>query len=288
MSKKLGVGLLLALLTTCSLAQSDSKLIRLATLEWPPFTGLLLPKEGVSTYIASTVAKAAGFRLLAASFEWTKTLEKGEKSPDFEGYFPEYFSQEREAACHLSQSIGSSVLGLATLKSAPIKWTKLSDLGAYRLGVVDGYLNGEEFDAAIQDKRQAVELGSSDATNIAKLRAGKIRGIVVDKNVLDCTLYKLTATGSVVFNPRPIARLTLHVCFKRTLSGEVIRDAFDSALKQTDLAKLEADYFQQMFSVRLGTPRRQPARRARLTRPRSEERGVGQEGSSRWWRGRTK
>lgn len=250
MRKKLGVGLLLALLATCSLAQPDSKLIRLATLEWPPFTGLLLPKEGLSTYIASTVAKAAGFRLLTASFEWTKAVEKGEKNPEFEGYFPEYFSQEREAACHLSQSIGSSVLGIATLKSAPIQWTKLSDLAAYRLGVVDGYLNGEAFDAAIKDKRQPVELGPSDATNIAKLRSGKIRGIVVDKNVLDYTLYKLKDTGSVVFNPRPIARLSLHVCFKRTPAGQAMRDAFDAALKQTDLVKLEEAYFEQMFSVR--------------------------------------
>lgn len=116
--------------------------------------------------------------------------------------------------------------------------------------MVDGYLNGEAFDAAIKDKRQAVELGTSDATNIAKLRAGKIRGIVVDKNVLDYTLYKLKDTGSVVFNPRPIARLSLHVCFKRTPAGQGMRDAFDAALKQIDLSKLEAAYFEQMFSVR--------------------------------------
>ncbi len=250
MLKKWSLGLLIAVLATGAMAQSQHKLIRLATLEWPPFTGLLLPQEGVSTYIAATVAKAAGFRLLTASFEWTKAVEKGEQSPEFEGYFPEYFSQERQDACHLSQSIGSSVLGVATLKNAPIKWTKLSDLGAYRLGVVDGYLNGEEFDAAIKDKRQPVELGPSDAANIAKLRAGKIRGIVVDKSVLEYTLYKLKDKGSVVFNPRPIARLSLHVCFKRTPSGLAMRDAFDSALAQTDLAKLEAAYFAQMFSVR--------------------------------------
>lgn len=244
------VGLFLGLLATGSWSQSEPKLIRLATLEWPPFTGLLLPREGVSTYIATTVAKEAGFRLLSASFEWTKAVEKGEKSPDFEGYFPEYYSQEREAACHLSQSIGTSVLGIATLKKAPIKWTKIADLERYRLGVVDGYLNGEEFDAAIKDKRQTVEVGASDGANIAKLRAGKIRGIVVDKNVLDYTLYKLKDSETVSFSPRPIAKLTLHICFKRTPGGLAVRDAFDAALKQTDLAKLEADYFGQMFSQR--------------------------------------
>lgn len=248
MKKSIWMGWILVLATHGSWAQTDSKLIRLATLEWPPFTGLLLPKEGVSTYIASTVAKAAGFRLLSASFEWTKAVELGEKSPEFEGYFPEYFSKERESACHLSKSIGTSVLGIATLKNAPIKWTKLSDLESYRLGVVDGYLNGEEFDAAIKEKRQAVDVAPSDAANITNLRTGKIRGIVVDKNVLDYTLFKLKDSGTVVFSRRPIAKLTLHVCFKRTPTGLAMRDAFDKALQKTDLDKLEAEYFQQMFS----------------------------------------
>jgi len=248
MNKKAWLGLVFVLTMGSGFAQSDSKLIRLATLEWPPFTGLLMPKEGVSTYIASTVAKAAGFRLLSASYEWTKAVELGEKSPEFEGYFPEYFSKERESACHLSKSIGNSVLGIATLKNSPIKWAKLSDLESYRLGVVDGYLNGEEFDAAIKDKRQSVDVAPSDAANIAKLRAGKIRGIVVDKNVLDYTLFKLKDSGTVVFSRRPIAKLTLHVCFKRTATGLAMRDAFDRALQRTDLDKLEAEYFQQMFS----------------------------------------
>ena len=242
------VGWILALVASCGWAQTDSQLIRLATLEWPPFTGLLLPKEGVSTYIASTVAKAAGFRLLSASYEWNKAVELGEKNSEFEGYFPEYFSKERDSSCHLSKSIGNSVLGIATLKNAPIKWANLHDLESYKLGVVDGYLNGENFDAAIKDKRQLVEVAPSDAVNIAKLRAGKIRGIVVDKNVLDYTLFKLKDSGTVVFSRRPIAKLTLHVCFKRTAKGLAMRDAFDKALQKTDLEKLEAEYFQQMFS----------------------------------------
>jgi polar amino acid transport system substrate-binding protein len=248
MMNRLLIGILSVLATSGTFAQSESKLIRLATLEWPPFTGLLLPKEGVSTYIATTVAKAAGFRLLSASFEWTKAVENGEKSPEFEGYFPEYYSKEREAACHLSQSIGTSLLGVATLKRTPIKWSKFSDLQAYRLGVVDGYLNGDDLDTAIKEKRQPVEVGPSDAVNITKLRAGQLRAIVVDKNVLDYTLYKLKDNNTVSFNPHPIARLTLHICFKHTANGLAMRDAFDSALGRTDLVKLEADYFQQMFS----------------------------------------
>jgi polar amino acid transport system substrate-binding protein len=247
--KKLSIaGLLLVMVSASVLAQSPQKLMRLSTLEWPPYTGILLPKEGVSTYIATNVAKAAGYRLLTASFEWTKTVENGEKNPDFEGYFPEYFSKEREDACHLSQSVGVSPLGIATLKSAPIIWTAISNLEQYRLGVVDGYLNGEEFDAAIKDKRQQVEVAPSDAANVAKLRSGKIRGIVIDRNVLNYTLARLGDKGSVIFNPKPLANLTLHVCFKRTPAGLENKKAFDAALKATDIAKLEAEYFRQLFS----------------------------------------
>lgn len=248
MKKFVVSGLLLLAISASAYAQSGAKLMRLSTLEWPPYTGLLLPKEGVSTHIATVVAKNAGFRLLTASFEWSKTVENGEKNPEFEGYFPEYFSKEREDACHLSQSLGTSLLGIATLKSAPINWSSMSNLEQYKLGVVDGYLNGEEFDAAIKSKRQQVEAAPSDASNITKLRAGKIRGIVIDRNVLNYTLSKLGDAGTVVFNPKPIAKLTLHVCFKRTPAGLENKKAFDAALAKTDLAKLEADYFRQLFS----------------------------------------
>ncbi len=229
-------------------AQTDLQWMRLASLEWPPYNGLLLPRGGISTYITSVAAKEAGYKLLNASFEWSKAVEKGEKSPDFDGYFPEYFSPERDQACHLSQSIGNSVLGLATLRTEPIAWDSIADLAAYRLGIVDGYLNGDALDRAIQEKRQPVSKVASDALNIQQLRSGKIRGIVVDKNVLKYTLSRAGGNERIVFNPRPLAQLSLHVCFKRTPAGLAMRNALNAALRQHDPRQLEADYF-RMFPL---------------------------------------
>lgn len=229
-------------------AQTDARLIRLATLEWPPYNGQLLPQGGLSGYVTSVVAKAAGYRLLTASFEWGTTVRKGEQDPFFDGYFPEYYSKEREQACYLSQSIGNSVLGVATLKASPIHWTAIADLAPYRLGVVDGYLNGEALDQAIQAKRQPVESGASDAINIQKLRAGHVRGIVVDKNVLSYTVSRTGGAEQIAFNTRPIAQLSLHVCFRRTPAGLRMRNTFDTALQQYNLTQLESSYF-KMFPL---------------------------------------
>lgn len=225
-------------------AQAPPRFMRLATLEWPPYTGLLLPQDGLSTRIASVLAKAAGYRLLSASFAWSETVEKGEKDPSYDGYFPVYYSSQRDKNCHLSQPIGSSFLGLATLKSAPINWTQLSELTAHRLGVVEGYANGAEFDAAVKDKSQPVEAVASDALNLRKLLDGKIRGIVIDKNVLAYTLMRMGGAAQVQVSSRPIGLLPLHVCFKRNPAALAMRDAFDLALKSNDPAVLETEYFQ--------------------------------------------
>lgn len=217
-------------------------LMRLSTLEWPPYTGKLLPSEGLSTKVASVVAKAAGYKLMTASFEWATTVEKGEKDPNFDGYFPEYYTKEREQNCHLSQAMGTSVLGIAALKTNPISWNVLGDLSDLRLGVVDGYSNGEAFDQAVADKRQKVEVAPSDAANIGKLNSGKVRGIVIDQKVLDYTLAHLGGADRIVFGNKPIAELTLHVCFKKTPTGLAMRNAFDAALKTVDRRKVESDY----------------------------------------------
>ena len=51
--------LLLAQALLPSQAQTQAKFMRLATLEWPPYTGLLLPQDGLSTRVTSVLAKAA-------------------------------------------------------------------------------------------------------------------------------------------------------------------------------------------------------------------------------------
>jgi polar amino acid transport system substrate-binding protein len=238
--------LALALLAGGVQAQPAPKLIRLSTLEWPPYTGTLLPQYGLSTRVASVAAKAAGFRLITASFEWATTLEKGEKDPNFDGYFPEYFTKEREQGCHLSQPIGVSKLGVATLRSTPISWNSLGDLSSYRLGVVDGYSNGDDFDLQVKQKRQPVEVAASDAINVNKVKDKRIRGIVIDKKVLEYTLARSGGADRIAFGSRPIAELTLHVCFRRTPAGLEMKNAFDAALKTIDRAKIEADYAKLM------------------------------------------
>ncbi|MES2943313.1 MAG: transporter substrate-binding domain-containing protein [Pseudomonadota bacterium] len=243
--------LAISVLLSCELASAQAdQYIRLATLEWPPYTGLLLPQEGLSTKITSVVSRSAGYRLLTATYSWSKAVELGQKDANYDGYFPAYYSKAHETDCHLSKPIGASMLVLASPKAKPITWSGASELVAYRIGVVDGYSNGAAMDVEIKEKRQAVTAVPSDAANIRQLLDGKVAAILIDKNVLNYTLERMNKADQVIFTPKAVDLLPLHVCFKRSPAALKMRDAFDTALQTNDPAKLEVDYFRNFATRR--------------------------------------
>jgi polar amino acid transport system substrate-binding protein len=71
--------------------------------------------------------------------------------------------------------------------------------------------------------------------------------VAIDKSVLRYLLATdLGLIGSrdvIAFHERPLAELTLHVCFQRTPAGLELRQKFDRALRKIDIHRIENDYF---------------------------------------------
>jgi polar amino acid transport system substrate-binding protein len=228
-------------------AAEPVKTLQLASLEWMPFSGATLPGDGLSGTVVAEVEKRLGNAVKVSYFEWKETVAKGETDAGFAGYFPVYYTAERaETKCHLSQSIGKSETGIGYLKDTPVPWTKTSDLAAFKIGVVEGYANSAEFDAAVKQGKQQVEATSSDTNNVRKLVGKKIPGIVVDKLVLRYLTLRTAAKDSIMFSDRLLTENTLHVCFRRSPAGKALQEAFDAELKKVDLAKLEAAYLKRL------------------------------------------
>lgn len=240
--------LLLPLLFALSAVAADApKTMRLATLEWLPYTGTIVPQDGMSSVTTTSAASKAGYNTKIEYFDWTVAVEKGMKDPSFAGYFPEYYTDDlAQNRCYMSAPIGKSTLGLATLKENQVQWKTLSDLNKMTIGVVDGYSNGEAFDNMVKQGKQPVENAPSDTSNLRKLIGKKVRVIAIDREVLRYLLSTSPKRGDVVFNDHPLAELTLHVCFKRTPAGHEMQQAFDAGLQKVDIHKIEADYMKQI------------------------------------------
>lgn len=245
-SQWLGLTALLSVNLTASAADVPD-VIRLATLEWMPYTGKLLPSDGVSTATISEVAKQMGRSIKVDYFVWKDAVATGESAPSFSGYYPVYYTEERaKSKCYLSASIGKSTTGIAYMKEAPVQWKSLADLASWKIGVVDGYSNGEQFDAAVRSGAQPVDPSSSDTVSIKKLISKKVPAIVIDKSTLRYMTRKTAVRDSIVFDERPLVQQDLHICFKRTPAGKAAQEAFDAALKKVDISKFENAYFKAL------------------------------------------
>jgi polar amino acid transport system substrate-binding protein len=152
-----GVTLLLSAMLP-ALAADAPKTLHLASLEWLPFSGSALPNNGLSGAIVAEAAKQMGGTVKVDYFTWKDTVAKGEADPAFIGYFPVFSTEERTKKCYFSAPIGKAVTGIGYHKDAPVQWKTQTDLASLKIGVVDGYANGDAFDAAVKDGKQPVEV----------------------------------------------------------------------------------------------------------------------------------
>jgi polar amino acid transport system substrate-binding protein len=224
--------------------------MRLASLEWLPYTGTGLEQEGWSSFVADAAARQSGYRTKIEYFPWTRAMQLGTRDPQYAGYFPAYYTEERARTCHFSTPIGSSTVGLVHLKSTPLQWSSLQDLAGFRIGAVAGFSNGPSFDAMAREGKLQVDTSPSDMLNLRKLLARRVDIVVIDKLVLRYLLATEPGLArerhQFAFHDKPLAELPLHICFQRTPAGRELQQAFDQAVQSLPLRKLESEYFQRL------------------------------------------
>lgn len=223
-----------------SLAQHGSPAIKLATLEWPPYTGQNLPGGGTSTSVVKAAFSAVGQTFQAGFYPWTRAMSMNH-AQGYAGYYPEYASPRTRKECLLAGPIGSGRLGFAVKSTTPLKWDTVRDLHPYRVGVVRNYINSQALDEAIASGNQAADEARDDAQNLRKLIAGRIDLAVIDAAVFE-HLMKTDGNlrphlGHLVFAERALETKELFVCFRRDAAGRSAYDLFNTGLRKIGLSR---------------------------------------------------
>ncbi|NYZ17677.1 transporter substrate-binding domain-containing protein [Azospirillum sp. RWY-5-1] len=219
-------------------AAAQEKVVRLTSLDWPPFSGESQKDQGAAVAVVRAAFAAVGYRLEVSFFPWNRAvaLVKADGGPD--GYFPEYDGGEVRQGFHLSVPLGTSPLGFAERSAAPVAWASLDDLKAKRIGVVDGYVNTDELDARIADGRLQGETAPSDLLNLKKLAAGRIDLAVIDRAVMNDLLRTVpelkAAAPTLRFNPAVLEDKSLHIAFRKDARGEAMAKLFAEGLAKID------------------------------------------------------
>ena len=246
---------------------ADRAVLRLASLEWPPYTSQSLPEDGMASAMISAVLQRVGQRARFDYFPWKRAVLAGSDDPQYAGYMPTWRTPEREAHCYFSTPIARTSTVLAYLKGEPHPFNTLADLAGMRVGVVAGYAYGGGFDTRVARGQFGVEEGLSDEENLRKLLVGRMRVVLIEKQVLTYLLAsgkfsldqrRRIVSADQVINERPVA-----VCFQRTPRGLTLQQAFDTAAKGFDLSQ-----FEQAYLKKLARPAADDVGRAGISRAR--------------------
>ncbi len=169
---------LIALLTFSTISAA-SETIRLATLDWEPYIGKTLRNNGYVGELIREAFKRSGYTVTMDFLPWARVVKMA-KEGKYDGYFPEYPADNLNEAFLVSNPFPGGPLVFFKRKGETIQFSSLDSLKPYRIGVVRGYINEKNFDAATFLKKDE---GTDDLTNLKKLLKKRIDLVVADQFV---------------------------------------------------------------------------------------------------------
>lgn len=205
-----------AVFPVCAKTIKETPVIKLTSLEWPPFTSATRFGGGMTTMVLEKALAAKGYHLEVEYLDWDAAVQNAVQQKSA-GYFPEYYSKALNKRCVFSEAIGSSLVVLAHRAKEPLRWKSLDDLKSYKVGVVSGYVNEEQFDTAVTRGRIPSVESNSDIENLENLVNKKVDLAVIDRRVLGYWLRKSEKikpyARDVGFHPAGLKEHGLYVCF---------------------------------------------------------------------------
>lgn len=207
----------LAAVLLCALsALSHGGTVTLLATEYPPYTSRSLPQDGVAMAITVAAFQRTGHKVVIQYRPWARAIhEVREGSSD--GIVGVWHSKEREAFLAYGQPLLDNVIGFYARADHRRDVSDLSKLKALTIGVVRGYLNPPNFEAARLRKEEALD----DEANLLKLAAGRVDLVLIDKGVASYLLhYRLNDQRSrLVWLEPSVYTLPLYVGFSRRVPG---------------------------------------------------------------------
>lgn len=159
---------------------SDGRVIKIASLEWPPFTCALCPESGITIPIIKSILEENGDTLETQFVPWSRAIKMvNEGKSDL--LWPAWASDVFGESLELTVPIFQSPLIVAVRKESKMEVEKIEDLLRYRVGVVQDYGYFPELLKLIKSNPKKFETVTKDVMNVEKLKKKRIDAIIIDQ-----------------------------------------------------------------------------------------------------------
>ena len=239
----------LFLCVTVHAEETKRPVVRLASLEWPPYSTNSLPEQGMTSAVIRAAFAAVGYDVQIDIYPWSRTVRLGEDGASgYAGYFPRYYNEATASKTVYSPSVGEGPLGFVENIAHPVTWNTLDDLRGLTIGIVKDYANTEEFDRRVAAGELQVAETMSDRSNVLKIGYARQDLAVVDPNVLNYLIRHDQDVDQIADEIRMNGHLLeikqLYVAFN--LDNVALAEIFRQGLARIDVRQTELEY---MFRV---------------------------------------
>lgn len=221
--------------------------VHLSSLDWPPYASPAIKDQGLSVAIVKAAFAKMGRDVSVDFFPWSRTISvvKDSDTP-YVAFFPAYYSEKRRQEYYISKPIGTSPVGFIENQNHHIKWNSLKELSSRKIGVVQDYVNTEEFDSMVARGELTTEVVIMDYLNIRKVAANRIDMAVMDKHVFNYLLLTSPELAglknNLQFNDHVLEDKQLFLYFRKTAKGKELTDIFNQGLEKIDIKQIENNY----------------------------------------------
>lgn len=219
-------GLLLSAVT-----DAHARQVTMCTLNWEPYYGEELPRDGFFTAIVRAAFERGGHSTQTEFMPWARAMLEV-KQGDRDVLLGAYYNEERAETYIASEAIYTDEVGIVAHEDLGLtEFDTLRDLSDYTIGYGRGYSVNEEFDNAEYLDKEPEE---SQVLNLRKLFAGRIDLIAGSFASIQ---YVANEQGhdvdELVFLKPTLKENTLHIMISRAIDdGDRLMADFHEGLSE--------------------------------------------------------
>ncbi|WP_299614617.1 ABC transporter substrate-binding protein [uncultured Tateyamaria sp.] len=245
MKTLLHLAMLAVLFATSVHASDDKPTIRVVADEWPPFSGVNLPNNGLSIHVISAVFERAGYAVESDVLPWARIMD-GARRSEFDVVGSLFYDPSLTEFLYYGDPFYTTNVQLVQRVGGDHVFTSVSELQPYSIAVGDGFLYEDEFDRADYLNKVTVTTTLQALRMVAFERADLTLDSVDVVNYATDTLDP-DLSGRLEFVPGVLTSQDIHMAMRTDFPNlEQTLDDFNATLREMrsdgSLAKILAQH----------------------------------------------
>lgn len=213
----------------------EQKTVQIANGEWLPYTSKTLENYGFFSDIVKQAFLSQGYTVQFEFLPWSRGFVETEKG-NYDASVTWSLKNEWKDKFFFSKTVTESQKVLFYRHQNPVSWETYEDLVNTRIGILNGFTYGSEFDNFVKRHPENIVRLQRDEQAIKMLAIGRIDAFASDMTVGYNNIIEYLAAPHnqlITHHPKRLDSTSLHVIFSKNLKngrGKILQEAFNKGL----------------------------------------------------------